>query len=96
MTSPAEEKARVKRVRTDQAVQFAMQSRWDDAITANKAIIVLRSITHPSCKRTRCMNSLQASGNFLLPTTNLGRVFSNRLGLFAHFCATGQRSSPGH
>src|SRR5258708_1540181 len=35
----AEDKTRVKRVRTDQAIQFAMQSRWDDAIAANRAII---------------------------------------------------------
>lgn len=41
MTYKAEDKARIKRVRTDQAVQFAMQSRWDDAITANKAIIAV-------------------------------------------------------
>lgn len=36
-----EDKARVKRVRTEQAIQFAMQSRWDDAITANRAIIAV-------------------------------------------------------
>lgn len=41
MTYQAEDKARIKRVRTDQAVQFATQSRWDDAITANKAIIAV-------------------------------------------------------
>ncbi|MDE3095957.1 MAG: tetratricopeptide repeat protein [Chloroflexota bacterium] len=29
----------MKRVRTEQAIQFAMQSRWDDAITANRAIL---------------------------------------------------------
>jgi hypothetical protein len=29
----------MKRVRTEQAIQYAMQSRWDDAITANQAII---------------------------------------------------------
>jgi hypothetical protein len=39
MTYQAEDKVRVKRVRTEQAIQFAMQSRWDDAITANRAII---------------------------------------------------------
>jgi Tfp pilus assembly protein PilF len=39
MTYQAEDKARVKRVRTEQAIQLAMQSRWDDAISANKAII---------------------------------------------------------
>jgi Tetratricopeptide repeat len=37
----AEDKTRVKRVRTDQAIQFAMQSRWDDAIAANRAIIAI-------------------------------------------------------
>jgi tetratricopeptide (TPR) repeat protein len=35
----AEDKTRVKRLRTEQAIQYAMQSRWDDAITANRAII---------------------------------------------------------
>ncbi|MDP9238866.1 MAG: tetratricopeptide repeat protein [Chloroflexota bacterium] len=35
----AVDKTRAKRVRTDQAIQFAMQSRWDDAIAANRAII---------------------------------------------------------
>jgi hypothetical protein len=29
----------MKRLRTEQAIQFAMQSRWDEAITANRAII---------------------------------------------------------
>jgi Tfp pilus assembly protein PilF len=29
----------MKRVRTEQAIQYAMQSRWDDAINANQAII---------------------------------------------------------
>jgi hypothetical protein len=41
MTYKAEDQTRIKRVRTDQAVQFAMHSRWDDAITANKAIIAV-------------------------------------------------------
>jgi len=41
MTYQAEDKARVKRVRAEQAIQFAMQSRWDDAITANRAIIAI-------------------------------------------------------
>jgi len=36
-----EDKARVKRVRTEQAIQFAMQSRWDEAITVNRAIIAV-------------------------------------------------------
>jgi tetratricopeptide (TPR) repeat protein len=39
MTYQTEDKARMKRVRTEQASQFAMQSRWDDAITANRSII---------------------------------------------------------
>lgn len=39
MTYQAEDKVRVKRVRTEQAIQFAMQSRWDDAIGANRALI---------------------------------------------------------
>jgi hypothetical protein len=34
-----EDKQRFKRQRTEQAIQLAMQSRWDEAITANKAII---------------------------------------------------------
>ncbi len=34
-----EDKARMRRVRTEQAIQFAMQSRWEDAIAANRAII---------------------------------------------------------
>ena len=41
MTNKTEDKARIKRLRTDQAVAFAMQSRWNDAITANKAIIAV-------------------------------------------------------
>jgi hypothetical protein len=34
-----EDKQRFKRQRTEQAIQLAMQSRWDDAITANKSLI---------------------------------------------------------
>lgn len=41
MNQTAEDKTRAKRLRTEQAVQFAMQSRWDDAITANRAIIAV-------------------------------------------------------
>lgn len=43
MTFPAqaEDKTRIKRVRTEQAVQLAMQSRWDEAISANRQIISL-------------------------------------------------------
>jgi Tfp pilus assembly protein PilF len=42
MTNQTEDKARVaKRQRTEQAIQLAMQSRWDEAISANKAIIAL-------------------------------------------------------
>jgi hypothetical protein len=39
MTYQTEDKTRMKRQRTEQAIQFAMQSRWDEAITANRAII---------------------------------------------------------
>jgi hypothetical protein len=35
----AEDKARARRGWTDQAIQYAMQSRWDDAVAANRAII---------------------------------------------------------
>lgn len=41
MNPTTEDKTRVKRLRTEQAIQFAMQSRWDEAITANKAIIAV-------------------------------------------------------
>ncbi len=41
MNQTTEDKSRVKRLRTEQAIQFAMQSRWDEAITANKAIIAV-------------------------------------------------------
>jgi len=34
-----EDKSRMRRVRTEQAVQFAVQSRWEDAIAANRAIL---------------------------------------------------------
>jgi hypothetical protein len=39
MTNQTEDKARFKRQRTEQAVQLAMQSRWEEAIAANRAII---------------------------------------------------------
>lgn len=39
MTNQTEDKARFKRQRTDAAIQLAMQSRWEEAIAANKAII---------------------------------------------------------
>lgn len=41
MTNQTEDKARFKRQRSEQAVQMAMQSRWDEAIAANKAIIAV-------------------------------------------------------
>lgn len=43
MTYPAqtEDKTRILRVRSEQAIQLAMQSRWDDAININKQIIAL-------------------------------------------------------
>lgn len=34
-----EDKARFKRQRSEQAIQLAMQSRWDEAVAANRAII---------------------------------------------------------
>jgi len=41
MTYPAqtEDKTRMKRARTEQAIQFAMQSRWEEAIATNRQII---------------------------------------------------------
>ena len=39
MTYQTEDKARAKRQRADQAVQLAMQSRWEEAIAANRALI---------------------------------------------------------
>ena len=39
MTYQTEDKNRVRRVRTEQAIQFAMSSRWEDAIAANRAIL---------------------------------------------------------
>lgn len=43
MTFPAqaEDRTRIKRLRAEQAVQLAMQSRWDEAISANRQIIQL-------------------------------------------------------
>ncbi len=41
MTNQTEDKARFRRQRTEQAIQLAMQSRWDDAIAANRAIIAV-------------------------------------------------------
>lgn len=37
----AEEKARIKRQRAEQAIELAMQSRWEDAAHANRGIIEL-------------------------------------------------------
>jgi tetratricopeptide (TPR) repeat protein len=40
MTNQTQDKARVvKKQRTEQAIQLAMQSRWEEAISANRAII---------------------------------------------------------
>jgi hypothetical protein len=36
-----EDKARFKRQRSEQAIQLAMQSRWDEAVAANRAIITV-------------------------------------------------------
>lgn len=51
MTYQAEDKTRMKRARTEQAIQFAMQSRWDDAITANEAIIKVFPDDHEAFNR---------------------------------------------
>ncbi|GIW10489.1 MAG: hypothetical protein KatS3mg061_1546 [Dehalococcoidia bacterium] len=36
---PPEERARFRRLRSEQAVQLAMQQKWDEAIAVNKAIV---------------------------------------------------------
>lgn len=41
MTYQAEEKARLSRQRSDHAIQLALHSRWEEAITANEAILRL-------------------------------------------------------
>ena len=41
MTNQTEDKARFKRQRSEQAINLAMQSRWDEAISANRAIIAV-------------------------------------------------------
>lgn len=41
MPYQAEEKARLKRRYTERAIALAMQSRWEEALTANRAIIEL-------------------------------------------------------
>jgi Tfp pilus assembly protein PilF len=51
MTNQTEDKARFKRQRTDAAIQLAMQSRWDEAIAANKAIIASFPQEHDAYNR---------------------------------------------
>lgn len=41
MTYQAEQKARLKRQRSEQAIQLALQSRWEEAVAANEAILRL-------------------------------------------------------
>jgi hypothetical protein len=41
MTYQAEEKARLRRQRSEHAIQLALQSRWEEAVAANKAILRL-------------------------------------------------------
>ena len=41
MANQTEDRARLKRQRTEKAIQLAMASRWDEAITANREIIAL-------------------------------------------------------
>lgn len=51
MTNQTQDKARFKRQRTEQAIQLAMQSRWDEAIAANKAIIASFPDEHDAYNR---------------------------------------------
>lgn len=51
MTYQAEDKTRMKRARTEQAIQFAMQSRWDDAISVNEALIKVFPDDHEAYNR---------------------------------------------
>ncbi len=41
MTYQAEQKARLRRQRSEQAIQLALQSRWEEAVAANEAILRL-------------------------------------------------------
>lgn len=41
MTDQTEDKTRIKRQRTEQAIQLASQSRWDEAVQVNRSIISL-------------------------------------------------------
>ncbi len=41
MTYEAEERARIRRQRAEQAIQLAMQSKWQDAVQVNHAILSL-------------------------------------------------------
>lgn len=41
MTYEAEERARIRRQRAEQAIQLAMQSKWEDAVQVNNAILAL-------------------------------------------------------
>lgn len=51
MTEQTQDKARFKRQRTDQAIQLAMQSRWDEAIAANRGIIASFPNEHDAYNR---------------------------------------------
>ena len=41
MTYPTDDRARVRRQRADQAIQLAMESRWDEAAQVNRSILSL-------------------------------------------------------
>lgn len=51
MTNQTQDKARFKRQRTEQAIQLAMQSRWEEAIAANRAIIASFPEEHDAYNR---------------------------------------------
>ncbi len=38
---PSEEKTRIRRIKSDQAIQFAVESKWQEAIEANAAVLEL-------------------------------------------------------
>jgi hypothetical protein len=79
----------MKRVRTEQAIQLAMQSRWDEAITANRQIIA--SFPDDAGAYNRLAKALSETGKIkeareayqktleLEPTNNIARKNLERL-----------------
>jgi hypothetical protein len=51
MTYQAEEKARLRRQRSEHAIQLALHSRWEEAITANEAMLRLFPSDVDACNR---------------------------------------------